>query len=181
MTKLKFKRTAEEVEHRARKESRRESKRKRDPCKASSSKRHRIGDPSLKPAQKWTSSDEEHGLESGTSRCPNYEALQAEIEEHAFRQKMFDTLGDDERLDGLEAQFNDFAHIPDRWRQSKEKARAHMYEGDEYLNMNPNVMDDEEYAEWIRIGMYRQVNSIQSIYFGMTIYRLQENPCWGVC
>lgn len=173
MTKLKFKRTEEEEAHRqARKESRRERKRKHERSQASSSKHHRTDDPTSRPTRKWASSDEEAG-----SKSSKYEGLHAEIEERRFREKMFDALGDDERLDGLEAEFNHFAHMPDRWRSSclgKEKVR---YEGDEYLAMDPNVMDDEEYAEWIRIGMYRYVNWIHFMYITTTMDVFQENAC----
>jgi hypothetical protein len=90
---------------------------------------------------------------------------------------MFDAMGDDDRIDGLEARFNHFTHIPDRWKPSgsgKEKARAQMYEGDEYLKMDPNALDDEDYAEWIRIGMYRYV--IASLHVHTPImHDLQEN------
>ena len=164
MTKIKFKRNAEEeAQYQARKNIRRERKRKREHYHADSSKQHRSDDPSSKPTRKWASSDEEQDFEpkpSG-SRGPSYEALQAEIEERRFREKMFDALGDDERIDELEARFNHFTHIPDRWKPSgsgKEKVRAQMYEGDEYLKVDPNALDDEEYAEWIRIGMYRYVS-----------------------
>ena len=183
MTKIKFKRTAaEEAQHQARKEIRRERKRKREHCQTGSSKHYRADVPSSRHTRKWTSSDEEHEYEpepSG-SQSPNHEALQAEIEERRFREKMFDAMGDDERLDGLETRFNHFAHIPDRWKSSglgKEKAREQMYEGDEYLKMDPNAFDDEEYAEWIRIGMYRYVNWVYSTYTIPIIHDLQENAC----
>jgi hypothetical protein len=167
MTKIKFKRTAEEeAQHQARKEHRREKKRKREHCQAGASKHYRTDTPSSRPTRTWASSDEEldYEPEPSSSRGPGYEALQAEVEERRFREKMFDAMGDDERLDGLETRFNHFAHIPDRWKPSglgKEKARAQLYEGDEYLKVDPNAFDDEEYAEWIRIGMYRYVHWIQ--------------------
>ena len=88
-----------------------------------------------------------------------------DIEERQFREKMFDAMGEDERLDGLETQFNDFAHVPDRWRRSDLG-----YEGDDYLKMDPNAMDDEEYAEWIRIGMYRYVYRLSTLAPTITSY-----------
>lgn len=93
-----------------------------------------------------------------------------QIEERQFREKMFDAMGDDERLDGLETHFNDFAHVPDRWKRSDLG-----YEGDEYLKMDPNAMDDDEYAEWIRIGMYRFVVYLR--YIDSYHKVLQENAC----
>ncbi|KAF9529712.1 hypothetical protein CPB83DRAFT_789492, partial [Crepidotus variabilis] len=95
----------------------------------------------------------------------DYEALKAEVEDRRFREKMFDALGDDERIDGLEARLNDFAHVPEHWRSSstaglgKNKTRAQVYDEDEFLTMDPSTMDDEEYAEWVRIGMYRSTHA----------------------
>ena len=160
MTKLKFKRTEEEeAEHQARKERRREKKRKRERAQSNgSSKRHHTDEASEHPSRKWASSDEEGSIPHGV----DYDLLKAEIEERRFREKMFDALGDDERLDGIGARFNDFVHLPMHWQHAStsgfEKAKTtHVYSGDEYLKLDPNTMDGEEYAEWIRIGMYRFV------------------------
>jgi len=161
--KLKLKRTPEEeAEHLLRKEQKREKKRKREQGQyKSSSKRYHSEDV---PSRKWASSDEEEvcGPQQATSsrshKYPsNYDALKAEIEEQMFREKMFDALGDDERLDSVEAQFNDFAHVPDHWRSDKGKAKARVYDDEGPLNLDPRTMDDEEYAEWVRAGMYRSV------------------------
>jgi hypothetical protein len=99
---------------------------------------------------------------------PDYEAIRAELEEQRFREKMCGAFEDDERLDSLEAQLNDFAHVPERWRTGRtSKAKlGKVYEDDEeaggILNMDPRYMDDEEYAEWIRAGMYRWATSFHS-------------------
>ena len=161
MTKLKFKRTEEEeAEHQARKERRREKKRKRERAQSSSSsKRHHADEHSEHPSRKWASSDED-GIEESIPQGTDYAFLKAEIEERRFREKMFDALGDDERLDGIGARFNDFVHLPMHWQHAStsgfEKAKTtHVCGGDEYLKLDPNAMDDEEYAEWIRKGMYR--------------------------
>jgi len=161
MTKLRFKRTEEEeAEHQARKERRREKKRKRDRAQSGSSKRHHTDEHSEHPARKWASSDDD-GIDS-IPQGMDYDSLKAEIEERRFRQKMFDALGDDERLDGIGAQFNDFVHLPMHWQHCSTSGleEAKTTHGDEYLKLDPNAMDDEEYAEWIRIGMYRFVTSI---------------------
>jgi hypothetical protein len=172
--KLKLKRTPEEeAERRRRKERRKEKKRKREQYNdygahagPSSKKLHEEGTTHVK----WASSDEDE-LEYGpqpaqaqpraSAHKPDYDALTAEIEElenQVFKEKMFDALGDDERLDSVEARLNDYAHVPDRWRtESAAKTRRNVFEGDDFLKMDPSVMDDEEYAEWIRIGMYRLV------------------------
>ncbi len=86
----------------------------------------------------------------------DYANIQAEIEEARFREKMSLAFEDDERLDSLEARMNDFAHVPMRWGGT---GSTNVYEGDDYLKMDPLQMDDEEYAEWVRVGMYRQVYS----------------------
>ncbi|KAJ7794281.1 hypothetical protein B0H14DRAFT_2923445 [Mycena olivaceomarginata] len=73
---------------------------------------------------------------------------------------------DDDRLDSLEAQMNDYAHVPDRWRMGAAAGRSRVdYDvgADELLKMDPRHMDNEEYAEWIRAGMYRYVRSSQSV------------------
>lgn len=172
---LKLKRTPEEEEqHRLRKERRREKKRKRESdgyngTQAGSSSKRVHGDG---PSRKWASSDEdemEYGPQPATSSShipphQNYDALKAETEERMFREKMFDALGDDERLDSVEARFNDFASVPERWRTSSSprmgagtKGQARAYDDDELLKLDPRYMDEEEYAEWIRAGMYRFV------------------------
>ncbi|KAF9031206.1 hypothetical protein BDZ89DRAFT_984820 [Hymenopellis radicata] len=86
----------------------------------------------------------------------DYTKIQAEIEEARFREKMSLAFEDDERLDSLEARMNDFAHIPMRWGGTASK---NVYEGDDYLKMDPLQMDDEEYAEWVRVGMYRKTHA----------------------
>ena len=186
MTKLKFKRTEEEeAEHQARKERRREKKRKRERAQScSSSKRHHTDEHSEHPSRKWAPSDED-GIES-IPQGVDYDFLKAEIEERRFREKMFDALGDDERLDGIGARYNDFVHLPMHWQHAStssfEKAKTtHVYGGDEYLKLDPNAMDDEEYAEWIRKGMYRSVPHDISQFdpIRMIIFK-QEDTCRGV-
>jgi len=170
--KLKLKRTPEEKEqHRLRKERRQEKKRKResDGTQAGSSSKRVHGDD---PSRKWASSDEDEmdygpqpaGSSSHIPPHQDYDALKAEIEERIFREKMFDALGDDERLDSVEARFNDFAQVPERWQTSTPprmgagiKGKARAYDDDELLKLDPQYMDEEEYAEWIRAGMYRFV------------------------
>ncbi|KAF8911515.1 hypothetical protein CPB84DRAFT_1812351 [Gymnopilus junonius] len=150
--KLKLKRTPEEeARHRLKKEKRR-AKRKRHHYEydsaygPSSSKRAHLDEEPIEPERKWASSDED-----------------AEIEEKLFREKLFDNLEEDERLDAVEARMNDFGHVPDRWRTtgSSQKVRRNFNEeeNDEYLKLDPRYMDDEEYVEWIRVGMYRKTHA----------------------
>ncbi|KDR75656.1 hypothetical protein GALMADRAFT_68391 [Galerina marginata CBS 339.88] len=184
--KLKLKRTPEEeAQHRLRKGRRKEKRKRKEEDyygSTSKSKRAHVDDYTDSPQRKWASSDEdemEFGPQPAPSSSstkipphghkPDHDALHAEIEDQLFREKMFDALGDDERLDGVEARFNDFAGVPDRWRTSKAgldgagkgKQRANFYddEGDELLKLDPRNMDDEEYAEWIRAGMYKKTHA----------------------
>lgn len=183
MPKLHLKRTPEEEAlHRLRKKERKEVKRKRrhhhthDDTELGSShsrKRRRTADDPLEPERKWASSDEDEeqygpqpaastSYSSHTSRRhkPDEDQLRAEMEDMQFREKLFDAFADDERLDSLEARLNDFAHVPERWRttSTSTRARFNAFENDDWLKMDPQMMDDEEYAEWIRMGMYRCVN-----------------------
>ncbi|KAJ7857709.1 hypothetical protein B0H14DRAFT_2750972 [Mycena olivaceomarginata] len=70
---------------------------------------------------------------------------------------------DDDRLDSLKVQMNDYAHVPDRWQTGGADAGRSRVDydvgADELLKMDPRHMDDEEYAEWIRAGMYRKTHA----------------------
>ncbi|KAF7362239.1 hypothetical protein MVEN_00570100 [Mycena venus] len=152
MPKLHLKRTPqEEADHRARKKRKRESKHARKGSETRTDKSTR----------KWASSDSDGGddvygphppqPEAGPSKPfseedsdsrykPDYEAIRAELEEARFREKMAGAFEDDDRLDSLEAQMNEYAHTI-------------------FFKMDPRYMDDEEYAEWIRAGMYRKTHA----------------------
>jgi hypothetical protein len=171
--KLNLKRTPEEaLQHRLRKE-RRGTKRRHSshgdlkPQAGTSSKRSHNYEQDAGPSRKWASSDEDDEAECGPqpanistnskthAQKPDYDALKAELEQEMFRQKMFDAMEDDGRLDSIEAQFNEFVQVPERWRTSGTgKNKMNVLE-DGYMKMDPRYMDDEEYAEWIRVGMYR--------------------------
>ena len=170
MPKLKFKRSPEEeAEHQARKARRKEKKRKREraqsdryhsPHGSSSKRAHKENaDDDDVTRRKWASSDEEDEERASKAEREHVrrgsEDAAAEME---FRQKMFDAMGEDERLDGVETHFNDFVHIPDRWkRAATTTSETYLYDADDFLKLNPNTLDDDEYAEWIRLGMYRCV------------------------
>lgn len=140
-----------------------------------SHKRRRTTRDSLEPERKWASSDEDedqygpqpapstsYSAHNSRSHKPDPDELRAEMEGMQFREKMFDAFADDERLDSLEARMNEYAHVPDRWQtgpSSSSKARLNVFEDDEWLKMNPQTMDEEEYAEWIRLGMYRKTHA----------------------
>lgn len=77
--------------------------------------------------------------------------LRAEIEEARFRSKLFNAMDDDLRLDALEASFN--AYIPRRWSSPVSGPSS-----SSDTATDPNVMTEEQYAEWIRQGMWRRTH-----------------------
>ncbi|KXN87494.1 hypothetical protein AN958_08799 [Leucoagaricus sp. SymC.cos] len=172
MPKLHLKRTPEEeAARRQRKQEKKEARRKRrhhhyddterDTCSAHSRKRRRCT--TEDPLESERNGPQPAGSStsySGHNRHkPDQDELRAEMEDMRFREKMFDAFADDERLDSLEARFNDFAHVPDRWKtSSSSKTKINIYE-DEWLKLDPQAMDDEEYTEWIRMGMYRKTHA----------------------
>lgn len=128
MTKLRLKRTPAEEEHRARRKAYKAAK---------------------KAAKRWCSDNHEPGPSSRKRKHSDsygsldYDAIRAELDDTRFREKLWGALEEDERLDGINGRFNDYAHIPDRWTR------------DQHDSANPHYMDDDEYAEWIREGMWK--------------------------
>jgi hypothetical protein len=74
-------------------------------------------------------------------------------EEDRFEQKLWDALGDDDRLDGVEARLNEYAHVPRRWRGVD--TREHNLDSPDGIDDDPRYMNDDEYAEWVRVGIWR--------------------------
>jgi hypothetical protein len=87
-----------------------------------------------------------------------YGAHTAPVAEESFQEKLWDALRDDERLDGVEAQLNEYAYIPRRWRGVSSRAYSPDTIGG--LGDDPNLMNDDEYAEWMRSGMWRYVLTV---------------------
>ncbi|OJA18862.1 hypothetical protein AZE42_05227 [Rhizopogon vesiculosus] len=96
---------------------------------------------------------------SSSMHKPDYDAILNELEDARFREKMWDALGDDERLDGIDARFNDYAHVPNRWRTNAARDGVPTDQRD----VDPRFMDDDEYAEWVRDGMWRFVSQIRVV------------------
>ncbi|KAG2153281.1 hypothetical protein DEU56DRAFT_476433 [Suillus clintonianus] len=90
---------------------------------------------------------------------PDYDTILSELEDTRFREKMWDALRDDERLDGIDARFNDYAHVPDRWRANGASGGSPA----DQMDMDPRFMDDDAYAEWIRDGMWRFVSQLRVV------------------
>ncbi|KAI0785870.1 hypothetical protein C8Q75DRAFT_313958 [Abortiporus biennis] len=139
----------------ARKAARRATKHAReaneDPYSShpSSSKRRRTDEPD------WGyDSDTAYGppppSSSSSRRQPDYDHIHAQMEEERFREKMWGAFEDDERLDSVEARLNDYAHIPRRWRDGG------MDRMDDELNIDPQYMEEEDYAEWVRAGIWKK-------------------------
>ena len=170
--KLRLKRTpAEQVEHdlkKARKAARKAAKRRDidgDDYTLEHEhghKRRRTND-TISTTHAWEpldDSDAEYGPQPATSSSgshshhahkPDYDYIQAQVEEERFRDKLWGAMGDDERLDSVEATFNSYAHVPRRWRGGG------MERMDDELDVDPRYMEEEDYAEWIRAGMWRCV------------------------
>ncbi|THH05494.1 hypothetical protein EW146_g9887, partial [Bondarzewia mesenterica] len=145
---------AEQAAHDARKAARRSKK---------DSRKRRRREQGEQDARKWASDEEDN---SGTGCGPppppgpscsyDPDAIRAEIEEARFRDKLWGALGDDERMDSVEARLNDYAHVPKRWRDAAGAAS-----GIDDLDVDPCMMDDEEYAEWVRAGMWRKKHAVE--------------------
>ena len=80
----------------------------------------------------------------------------ATAEDERFQQKLWDALDDnDDRLDGIEARLNEYAHVPRRWRGVG--SREYNLDSTGGLDDDPRFMNDDEYAEWVRVGIWRCV------------------------
>jgi hypothetical protein len=162
MPKLRLKRTPAEEEERAqrkaRKAQRKETKplgRKYEPHGSSStstrddhhrSKRRATG--SREDASHDTDYESDDRLE-----WPE-EKERRKKEEEEFQQRLWDELGHQERLDNLTSNLNSYPHIPHRWKSSG------MAGLEDVVYSDPNLMDDEHYAEWMREGMWKCVSFV---------------------
>ena len=110
----------------------------------------------------------------------DFESVLAELEEARFREKMSGAFEDDERLDSVEARLNSYAHIPRRWRGGG------MDRMDDELDIDPQMMEDEDYAEWVRAGMWRYVVHIAhsrhvAKLTSCSAFGAQKETCCRVC
>lgn len=93
----------------------------------------------------------------------DYARILAELEERRFREKLADAMDTDafetgyaERLDSVESRLNDYAHVPGRWRAGGMRFAERADDGEERAGgVDPASMEEEEYAEWVRRGMWR--------------------------
>ena len=157
MGKLHMKRTpAEQAEHdlrKARKAARKAAKRARRHAGSSDDE----GEGSSYAKRQRTAEahggdfDEDRDLPAGHAHKPDQDYIYAQVEEERFREKMWGAFEDDERLDSVEARFNNYAHIPRRWRSGG------MDRMDDEMNVDPQMMEEEDYAEWVRANMWKWV------------------------
>ncbi|KAI1791052.1 hypothetical protein LXA43DRAFT_1013204 [Ganoderma leucocontextum] len=172
-SKLRLKRTpAEQAEHelrKARKAARKAAKLKRpreddnDDHERYPHRRKRQRTDGQEPLDDVDDSDDEYGpppappSPPGDHRAhkPDYDYIQAQVEEERFRDKLWGAMGDDERLDSVESSLNSYAHVPRRWRGGG------MDRMDDELDVDPRYMQDEDYAEWIRAGMWRKKHAAE--------------------
>ena len=165
-SRLRFKDTSEDGsrEHRKKKREHRKRKKQEGHERGSQSKKRSRFEDEPGPSRKWASSDEDmpYGHSRGKSPSSRSESAERQArEEKEFQQKLFDNLADDEQLDSTEAHFNDYAHVPHRWasHEGPSKRKFNAFDDSGLLTLDPNTLDDEDYAEWVRAGMYRCVSS----------------------
>ncbi|THG95368.1 hypothetical protein EW026_g6269 [Hermanssonia centrifuga] len=159
MGKLHLKRTPEEQAARdlrkARKAARKAMKRSR-PADLSGQERSRSASPPRRRSYfsygEGSTKRAEHEL---PGHKPDYDYIKAQVEEERFREKMWGAFGDDERLDSVEATLNSYAHVPRRWRSGG------MERMDDELDIDPQMMEEEDYAEWVRASMWRKKHAAE--------------------
>jgi hypothetical protein len=156
MPKLKLKRTpAEEREHQLRKARKHARRTARSRVGVSDEHGYVFDFPDL-AAESLGADYHKQGGPSSASDADYQRALK-EVQERRFRDKLADAFGEDEgdawsRMDSVEADMNQYAHVPNRWRSGS----ARYAEAPEVREEGKlEHMDDEEYAEWIRRGMWR--------------------------
>lgn len=159
MPKLHLKRTPAEVEERAQRKAR---KAKRKEAKRLGQKYDLHGSPST------STRDNHHRSKrraTDTGEDANYdtdyesddrlgwleEQHRRKQEEEEFQQRLWDELGQQERLDNLTSNLNSYSHIPRRWKSGG------AVDLEDTVYNDPNLMDDEHYAEWMREGMWKYV------------------------
>ena len=152
MPKLRLKRTPAEEEERAqrkaRKAQRREAKRggqKYDLHSSTSTStynHHHRFNPHATHTREDANNDTDYESEDHLEWLE--EQQRRKEEEEAFQQRLWDELGHQERLDNLTSNLDSYPHIPQRWKSGD------MTDLENAVYEDPNLMDDEHYAEWMR-------------------------------
>jgi hypothetical protein len=81
----------------------------------------------------------------------------APVTDDSFHERLWDAFGDDERLDNIEARMNEYAYVPRRWGGVSPHASGPYTTDGGLDDDDPALMNDDEYAEWVRVGMWRYV------------------------
>ncbi|KAG8993786.1 hypothetical protein FRB90_000607 [Tulasnella sp. 427] len=103
--------------------------------------------------------DDPRWMPSSSSTKVDEDSIRAQMEEdeeQAFRDKLFDAMEMDFGQDSAYNHFNSYAHVPPQWRKSSPTASR-----DAEGPPNPNYMDDEQYAEYVREGMWERTHKAE--------------------
>ncbi|KAF9778721.1 hypothetical protein BJ322DRAFT_1092228 [Thelephora terrestris] len=162
MPKLRLKRTpAEEEEERAQRKARKAQRKETKPLgqkyESHGSSSTSTRDDHHRSKRRATGSREDASHDTDYESDDRLEWLEEKErrkkEEEEFQQRLWDELGHQERLDNLTSNLNSYPHIPHRWKSSG------MADLEDVVYSDPNLMDDEHYAEWMREGMWKKRNA----------------------
>jgi hypothetical protein len=159
MPKLHLKRTPDEEEERAqrkaRKAKRKEAQRLGQKYDLHGSSSSSTRDNHHRSKRRATGTGEDADYDTSYESDDRLEWLEEQQrrkqEEEEFQQRLWDEFGQQERLDHLTSNLNSYTHIPQRW---KSGGTADV---EDTIRDDPNMMDDEHYAEWMREGMWKYV------------------------
>jgi hypothetical protein len=162
MPKLRLKRTPAEEEERARRKARKaerkEAKRLGQKYDLRGSSSTSTRDNHHRSKRRATDTGEDAHYDTDYESDDRLEWLEEQQrrkqEEDAFQQRLWDELGQQERLDNLTSNLNSYPHIPQRWKSGG------MADLEDAVYNDPNLMEDERYAEWMREGMWKYVTFV---------------------
>ena len=159
MPKLHLKRTPAEEEERAqrkaRKSKRKEAKRLGQKYDLNGSSSTSTRDNHHRSKRRATDTGEDANYDTDYESDDRLEWLEEQHhrkrEEEEFQERLWDELGQQERLDNLTSNMDSYPHIPQRWKSDG------VADLEDAVYNDPNLMDDEHYAEWVRQGMWKYV------------------------
>ena len=162
MPKLHLKRTPAEEEERAqrkaRKAKRKEAKRAGQKYDLNGSSSTSTRDNHHRSKRRATDTGEDANYDTDYESDDRLQWLEEQQhrkqEEEEFQQRLWDELGQQERLDNLTSNLNSYPHIPQRWKSGG------MADLEDTVYHDPDLMDDEHYAEWVRQGMWKYVTFV---------------------
>ena len=162
MPKLHLKRTPAEEEERAqrkaRKSKRKEAKRLGQKYDLNGSSSTSTRDNHHRSKRRATDTGEDANYDTDYESDDRLEWLEEQHhrkrEEEEFQERLWDELGQQERLDNLTSNMDSYPHIPQRWKSDG------VADLEDAVYNDPNLMNDEHYAEWVRQGMWKYVTFI---------------------